>query len=173
MGSGQSRRRGTGGPGPAAGGPDDHVGATSGHAAGSQAPRSSSSPDSSRVVVGLPLRTPQLSPAPQKAAMAGKDDVFEKASNIFVVLGASVSQKSHLLAYNEGDGRCLMKSCHACGLQGPWSLHFHIDLPFVPAVIWKWYAQIEHSFPSPSPPPPPYCRVIWPRRRSTPHYGTH
>lgn len=48
-----------------------------------------------RVVVGLPLRTKQTSPlavATKTGTMAGKDDVFQKTSNIFVVLGASVSE---------------------------------------------------------------------------------
>lgn len=56
----------------------------------------SSGPDPSRVVTGLPLRTPKLTPdtqeqPPQEKAMASKDEVFQKASSIFVVLGASAS----------------------------------------------------------------------------------
>ena len=99
MGSGTSSRRK---------GADGHGGGTSGKA-GSKP----SGPDPSRVVTGLPLRTPQLTPAPQKqtqtAAMAGKDEVFEKASSIFVVLGASASdlykkKNLNLLAHNEGGG---------------------------------------------------------------------
>lgn len=59
-------------------------------------PTSGSGPDSSRKIIGLPLRAVSSSPAPEqrtkgKAKMAGKDDVFEKATNIFVVLGASVN----------------------------------------------------------------------------------
>lgn len=57
-----------------------------------------SGPDSSRTVTGLPLRVPSAQPAPASPAstaatrpMAGKEDVFQDASNIFVVLGASVS----------------------------------------------------------------------------------
>lgn len=57
-----------------------------------------SGPDSGgRVVTGLPLRVPSSQPDPANTAaarpMAGKDDVFQDASNIFVVLGASVSEK--------------------------------------------------------------------------------
>lgn len=58
-----------------------------------------SGPDSSRVVTGLPLREPSTQPPPDRSAavkgMAGKDDVFQDASHIFVVLGASVSLFSH------------------------------------------------------------------------------
>ena len=58
------------------------------------------SPYSSRVITGLPLRvsaqqTSPAPPAPQPATktkgMAGKDEVFGKTCNIFLVLGASVS----------------------------------------------------------------------------------
>ena len=51
---------------------------------------------SRRVVTGLPLRQPQPQPSVSTAhatpsgKMAGKEDVFQETSNIFVVLGASV-----------------------------------------------------------------------------------
>jgi hypothetical protein len=55
-----------------------------------------SAPDSSdRVATGLPLRVPSSQPSPASSAaakaMAGKEEVFQDASSIFVVLGASVS----------------------------------------------------------------------------------
>lgn len=63
----------------------------------------SSSPYSSRVITGLPLRvspaaqqiTPQ--PAVKAKGMAGKDEVFGKVSNIVLVLGASVSVLNGLI----------------------------------------------------------------------------
>lgn len=59
-----------------------------------------SGPDSSRIIVGLPLRigkhpTPSSNTAvvAAKKAMAEKDEVIVDATHIFVVMGASVSRK--------------------------------------------------------------------------------
>ena len=54
-----------------------------------------SGPDPSRVVSGLPLRTPDPQPSPKLSVeakkMDAKGDVFTPVSNIFVVMGASAS----------------------------------------------------------------------------------